>query len=280
MPTFSVHLIEDITQLLTTVATQQILPRFGSLNKAEITQKSAANDLVTAADLATEAALTYGLLKRAPDAVIIGEEAVFANPQLLSSIDEADLAFIVDPIDGTWNFAHGMPLFGSMIAATVRGKTAAAWIHYPLSGETLVAERGSGAMLIARDGSTRRCQASNRNTIADMAGFLALPVFEAMDKVHVAANLAKFQDVTSYFCSAYEYRMLVTGAKDFALNGLMMPWDHAAGQLLHQEAGGYSALCDGTPYRPGLTKGPLLLAPCKDSWDDLRNTLMPRFQSA
>ncbi|GGA59454.1 inositol monophosphatase family protein [Pelagibacterium lentulum] len=277
MPIFRTSLLEAVTALLRTVAQNQILPRCGRLTAADVSRKSADNDLVTAADLAAEVALTRGLRKLAPEALVIGEEAVFANPQLLEAIDRAELAFIVDPIDGTWNFAHGMPLFGSIIAATMNGTTVAAWIHYPQSGETLVAERGAGAFMLGPWGDSSPCRVSKQNVLAHMTGFLALPVFDEDHKTHIASQIPKLGDVTSYFCSAYEYRMLVTGAKDFALNGLMAPWDHAAGQLLHQEAGGYSALCDATIYRPGLTKGPLLLAPSRESWVDLRNMLTPQF---
>lgn len=272
-------LLDEVNALLHSVAQTEILPRFGRLTSKEVSKKSADNDLVTAADLATEAALTQGLHQLAPEAVIIGEEAVFTRPDLLDAIDQAELAFIIDPIDGTWNFAHGMPLFGSIIAATMKGETFAAWIHYPLIGETLVAERGAGAFRLDASGSSSPCRVTTRNKLDKMTGFLALPTFDQHDRALIAEQLPRFGNVTSYFCSAYEYRMLVTGANDFGLNGLMMPWDHAAGQLLHQEAGGYSALCDNTPYRPGLSKGPLLLSQCSESWLDVRNTLLPRFQS-
>jgi len=267
--------MQAVTGLLREVAQREIKPRFGTLASHEIAQKSAVNDLVTTADLETEKALSSALGKLFSGSTIIGEEAVAADPSLLDRIGDAELAFIIDPVDGTWNFAHGVPMFATMVAAVRKGETVAAWIHYPMSDDTLAATRGGGAWRIDVAGRAVRCRVSGRTQLEEMSGFMALPLFEPAHRRSLAASQVGLAGVTSYFCSAYEYRMLVTGAKEFGLNGRLMPWDHAAGQLLHAEAGGHSALCDGRAYRPTISKGPFLLAPDQSSWEEL-NTLLAR----
>lgn len=273
--TFDTLEMQAVTDLLREVAEAEIRPRFGMLATHEIAQKSAVNDLVTIADLETEKALAQRLRQLFPGCAIIGEEAVATDAALLDTIEDAELAFIIDPVDGTWNFAHGVPMFATMVAAVRRGETIAAWIHYPMSDDTLAAVRGGGAWRVDASGQATRCSVSIRTTTEDMSGFMALPLFEPAHRQSLALSQMRLGGVTSYFCSAYEYRMLVTGAKEFGLNGRLMPWDHAPGQLLHAEAGGHSALCDGQAYRPALREGPFLLAPDQDSWNAL-NMLLAR----
>lgn len=273
--TFDAMEMQAVTDLLREVANAEIRPRFGLLASHEIAQKSAINDLVTVADLETEKALAKRLQQMFPGCAIIGEEAVAGDPALLDTIGDAELAFIIDPVDGTWNFAHGVPMFATMVAAVRRGETIAAWIHYPMSDDTLATVRGSGAWRIDAMGQSTRCSVSTRTRTEDMSGFMALPLFEPAHRQSLALSQMRLGGVTSYFCSAYEYRMLVTGAKEFGLNGRLMPWDHAPGQLLHSEAGGHSALCDGRAYGPTLRDGPFLLAPDMESWNEL-NALLAR----
>jgi fructose-1,6-bisphosphatase/inositol monophosphatase family enzyme len=73
--------------------------------------------------------------------------------------------------------------------------------------------------------------------------------------------------------AAQEYLRLLEGRAHYSLYHRLMPWDHAAGVLMHAEAGGYSALIDGTPYRPGLLNGSILLAPDRESWQALHGQL-------
>ena len=83
---------------------------------------------------------------------MVGEEGSAADPGLLGRLAAADLAFVVDPVDGTANFAAGLPLFGCMVAAILRGEVVAGWIHDPLGDDTAVALRGEGAWIEAPGG--------------------------------------------------------------------------------------------------------------------------------
>ena len=79
--------------------------------------------------------------------------------------------------------------------------------------------------------------------------------------------------VFNYRCAAHEYRTMASGHAHFMMYNKLMPWDHLAGVLIHQEAGGYSARFDGSLYVPGHVDGGLLVAPDLDSWRDLREAL-------
>ena len=105
----------DIALILETVrgtAKREIMPRFRALSETDISTKSAPDDLVTAADQAAEARITKRLKKAFPNTLIFGEEAVAANPSLRGQLADAELAIIIDPEDGTWNYARGLALFG------------------------------------------------------------------------------------------------------------------------------------------------------------------------
>jgi len=119
--------------LLREVARAEVMPRFRNLGPGGVRTKTDALDVVTEADTAAEAAITAGLLRRFPGAVVVGEEATAADPSLLGRLGDADLAFVVDPVDGTANFADGLPLFAVMAAALIRGEVVAAGhLHFLL----------------------------------------------------------------------------------------------------------------------------------------------------
>ena len=120
-----------VDQLLQEAARVEIMPRFRNLAAHEVRQKSSAMDLVTDADEAAERLIAKGLRQIFPHAVVIGEEATERDPTLLNALADADLAFLIDPVDGTKNFASGLPLFGVMVAAVRRGEVVAGWIHDP-----------------------------------------------------------------------------------------------------------------------------------------------------
>jgi fructose-1,6-bisphosphatase/inositol monophosphatase family enzyme len=107
----------------------------------------------------------------------------------------------------------------------------------------------------------------------DMSGFVALSLFPKAARPKLAARSSSFKRAYAMRCSAWEYRLLAEGSAQFSVNGLLKPWDHAAGQLIHTEAGGFSRLSDDTPYRPGLREGRLILAPDEDDWTRLRDQL-------
>jgi fructose-1,6-bisphosphatase/inositol monophosphatase family enzyme len=262
-------LMEDMRQ----AAEAEVLPRFLGVTADGIRAKTAPDDIVTDADLGSERRLSAALSAHFPDALIVGEEAVSADPALLDRLGDAELAAIIDPVDGTWNFAHGVPLFGMIVAIVSGGKTVAGLIHYPLTGDFLMARPGGGAWHIARDGARTRLGVAAAVPVAEMSGFVPLHMFSAEEQAAFAPRVLRFGRTTTWRCSAFEYRMVATGAMSFSLNADMKPWDHAAGELIHREAGGHSGLLSGETYRPAMTQGRLLLAPDAASWEAIRETL-------
>src|SRR3546814_100074 len=111
-----------VGDILRHAAATEIMPRFQRLAGLQVREKASAFDVVTDADEAAEEVIAATLQRAFPSARIIGEEAAAKDPKLLDSIATADLAFIIDPIDGTKNFTAGLPLFGVMAAATIRGE--------------------------------------------------------------------------------------------------------------------------------------------------------------
>ncbi|MGO8142400.1 inositol monophosphatase [Rhizobium leguminosarum] len=255
-------------------AEAEILPRFLGVTAEGIRTKTAPDDLVTDADLGAERRLTEALSARFPEALLIGEEAVSADPAILARLADADLAVIIDPVDGTWNFAHGLPLFGMIVAIVSGGETVAGLIHYPVTGDFLAARPGQGAWHIARDGTRTRLSVAPPGPIGEMHGFVPLHMFPAEEQPVYARSLLHFARTTTWRCSAYEYRAVATGAMSFSLNAELKPWDHAAGVLIHHEAGGYGALLSGEAYRPAMTNGRLLLSPDAESWEAIRRSFV------
>ncbi|MFA7667177.1 MAG: inositol monophosphatase family protein [Burkholderiaceae bacterium] len=266
-PAFTAADLQTLDRILTEAAVEEILPRFNRLGANAVRTKSSAIDLVTDADEAAEATITAALTRVFPTARVIGEEACAADPTLLDALGEASLAFVVDPIDGTRNFAAGLPLFGVMAAAVAGGQVVGAVIHDPLGRNSAMALRDGGAWLQDTQGEKRRLHVSRPVTeAARMDGYIGLTHLPPPLRQTVAGNLARLRSPANLRCAAHEYRMAASGHCDILLYHMLMPWDHAPGWLLHHEAGGYSAHFDGSPYRPVRRDGGLLCAPDEASW--------------
>jgi len=272
--TFGTAELGDLVELLRTAARVEIMPRFRKLGAGDVRQKSGPLDLVTEADEAAERLITNGLLRRFPGSVVIGEEAASADPSCLAVLGDADLAFVVDPVDGTANFAAGLPLFGVMAAAIVRGEIVAAAIHDPVCDDTALAVRGGGAWSEAPDGRRTDLRVAAPVPAEQMTGNVSWRFLPEPRRGTVCANLPRLAGSWDYRCAAHEYRMACAGHCHLLFFNRLMPWDHAPGWLLHQEAGGYSAKLDGSPYTPLRNDGGLICAPDRASWEAARKALL------
>jgi len=265
--------VDWLAALLAEAATTEIMPRWRRLSANDIRQKTSATDLVTEADVNAERLITARLKERFRDALVVGEEAHSADPSMLNGLGEADLAFVIDPVDGTFNFAAGMPLFGVMLAVVVKGETVAGIIHDPLGKDFLLALRGAGAHIRHADGRLERCHVAEPKPISAMNGVASWNYLNEPERSMVARNLAKFGAFFNYRCAAHEYRLLATGNGHFVAYQRLMPWDHLPGVLIHAEAGGYSARLDGSAYLPSHVGGGLIVAPDKESWREIKQAL-------
>ncbi|HSG35751.1 MAG TPA: inositol monophosphatase family protein, partial [Sphingomonadaceae bacterium] len=117
------------------IAAEVILPRFRALDAGEIDTKSAPDDLVTIADRESERRLEEAVAAILPGAVTFGEEAISEGRIDLSDLGASELAVVVDPVDGTWNFANGLAVFGVILAVMEKGRTIWGGIYDPLGDD-------------------------------------------------------------------------------------------------------------------------------------------------
>src|SRR5262245_1690719 len=113
------NLADDVAQAVLHAAHAELLPRFSALHALSVQHKASADDpddLVTEADHAVEQALSPLLQRLLPGSQVLGEEACHANPQLLAQLEANTPLWVLDPLDGTRNFAGGSPQFGVMLA--------------------------------------------------------------------------------------------------------------------------------------------------------------------
>jgi len=265
--------ISALADLLRRAAKTEILPRFRRLGGDDIRSKSEPTDLVTEADEAAERMMKRELAQIAPAALFVGEESVAADPTLLGKIKDAELAVIVDPVDGTFNFASGIPAFGVMASVVWKGETVAGIIYDPMGDDWVMAEKGAGAFLRRPDGDAIRLKVSEPKPLGAMIGMASAGYFYGHEREKVLANLAKVRFFANYRCAAHEYRTFASGHVQFAIYNKLMPWDHLAGTLIATEAGGHVRRLDGSAYEPHHVDGGLLLSTDPDSWKILRDEI-------
>lgn len=266
--------IDAVADMLAEAAAQEIMPRFRRLEAGDVRQKSSATDLVTEADVNAERMITQEINRRYPGALVVGEEACEEDSSLIGKLPGADLAFVVDPVDGTFNFASGVPLFGVMLAVVVKGETVAGVIHDPVGRDWLIGVKGGGSHIRSSAGNSRKVQVAQALPISDMTGAISWQFQEEPRRSRTARNMAKFRSGIGYRCAAHEYRIIACGHAHFACFDKLMPWDHLAGVLIHQEAGGHASRFDGSPYLPGHSDGGLLVAPDQESWEAIRQAIL------
>lgn len=262
--------VNVLADLLRRAAKAEILPRFRRLGQDEVRAKSEATDLVTEADEQAERMIKAEAATLWPEALFLGEESVADDPALLDKLAHADLAIVVDPVDGTFNFASGIPAFGVMASVISGGETVAGIIYDPMGDDWVMAEKGAGAWLRRPDGDAERLSVAAPVGLEHMVGMASTGYLPKEKRAEVLGNLAKVRFLINYRCAAHEYRTFAGGHVHYLMYNKLMPWDHLAGTLISQEAGGYAARFDGSPYLPHHLDGGLLIAPDKASWDVLR----------
>ena len=266
--------IDAVLELLREVSATEIMPRFRNLAAQDIRTKSGPQDPVTVADEGAEKALEAGLRRLFPGSDVIGEEAVAESPDLLARLSRPGRVWVIDPIDGTANFASDLPLFGVILALVEADRILAGFIHDPVGDDTAIAIAGGGAWMQSRDGARKPLRVSPALPVREMAGCISWRFLPEPLRSRVMSRLDRLAAAPDYRCAAHQYRMLAAGHCQIQLFRKLLPWDHAAGVLLHREAGGYSAHFDGTPYIPSETSGGLLLAPDAESWLELKKALL------
>lgn len=263
---------DALIEAVRAVARAEILPRFRALDAAHIDTKTGPNDLVTMADRAAEAALAARIETILPGAAIVGEEAAEGDPAVLTPLAGDGTVAVIDPIDGTWNFAHDLACFGVILAVQEAGETTFGLLYDPVLDDWVSARRGEGAVFGRPGAAARSLRTVGDRPRARETGYLGLPHFDTADQPMLAAMTPLYGRVQSLRCSAQEYRMLARGHADWSVSALSKPWDHMAGRLIVTEAGGaWDTLGGG--YDPLRSDQVVLAASSPDRLEALRDEI-------
>ena len=254
--------IERVSELLGEVARQLILPRHRALGEGDITHKDH-GELVTIADIETEQWLSRALAELLPGSSVVGEEAAYADSTIFARLSGGDAVWVIDPIDGTHNFTQGRDIFATIVALVHGGETVAGWIYEPVTGILATGERGTGVMLNGVPAQITPSTPGER-----VRGVAARYLFERAER-----DNSVVEAVNRPNCAGHEYIQILRGERQFTAYTKLMPWDHAAGSFMVREAGGYSALLDGSRYDVSVPVGDLLNACDEASWRSVQAVL-------
>jgi myo-inositol-1(or 4)-monophosphatase len=206
--------------------------------------KKGAIDLVTEIDISIERAFRAMIAERFPDHAVLGEEF----GQVAGQDAQPRYCWVFDPIDGTTNYAHGLPIFCSSLALEVDGEPAVAAIYDPTRLELFTAERGQGAWLNGRPLSV-----STASSLIDSllcTGFHYDVHKDSEDVLNVfAAFIGRARAVRRLGSAAIDMCYVAAGRLDGFWEKKLQPWDVAAGALIVAEAGGSVTTMSGQPFR-------------------------------
>jgi myo-inositol-1(or 4)-monophosphatase len=211
---------------------------FGEVENLQVSVKGP-GDFVSAADRKAEKVIYEELSKARPGYGFVMEES-----GVVEGSDKSH-RWIVDPLDGTTNFLHGVPIFAISVALEREGQLVAGLVYNPVADEMYMAEKGQGAWL-----NNRRLRVAQRSRLADALIGCGIPhLGKAKDhprfKLELAAVMARVSNVRRLGSAALDLACVAAGRYDAYWERSLQPWDMAAGIVLVREAGGYVADADG-----------------------------------
>jgi fructose-1,6-bisphosphatase/inositol monophosphatase family enzyme len=266
------ELIDQVGRVMRQAARTAVLPRFQRLAESDVYEK-APGELVTIADQEAERIIEAALVDLVPGSVVVGEEAVGADAALLDRLRGGGGVWLVDPVDGTANFAAGRSPFVMMVALLREGAIEAGWILDPLADTLMTARRGRGVHL---DGRRVHTAPDARADSAGPRGVVTGKYLPEPMRTEVPRRAAGLGAVLpGQGCAGFEYLAILDGAQDYTLFWKTLPWDHAAGALFTEEAGGVVRRLDGSAYDPTDDNRGLLAASSEPIWRQVRDTLFP-----
>ena len=232
---------KKIYALLADISKRVILPRYRNLSKHEINQK-AVDDLVTVADREAEINIADGLSAIDNALTIIGEEAAYSDPSLLKKLSGD--CWIIDPLDGTHNFAHGNAPFWHHYSNDKRWRMSIR-LDLRLFVGTFLLRPQRWRSLFKRKSCQSKNHRGNKAGCRNFADFLTDEQRNQVDR-KIAPH---YRLVEIPRCAAGQYPRLALGENDVSSFKRTLAWDHAAGVLWLNEAGGKACRLDGTAYR-------------------------------
>lgn len=227
--------LSKIISMLITASQEELVSRFRHVSH----EFKADGSLVTEADLAMQQRMQQELITVWPEYVFLGEEMNSEQQQQL--LDESDKGmWCLDPLDGTSNYAMGIPYFAPSLALIKAGQVQLGVVYDPLRGECFSAIRGIGAWLNGEPLSLKDKQQPNQPAIAIIDFKRLTPA--------LAASLVSdppYKSQRSFGSVALDWCWMAAGRGHVYLHGQQNIWDYAAGQLIFSEAGGFSSTLDG-----------------------------------
>lgn len=257
-----------VEQAMREAARVAIMPRFGTEQARILADKgNGGEEPVTAADRESEEILSNRLATVIPGAGIVGEEAVHGNPELLARL-RSGTCWLIDPLDGTANFAAGQGPFGVLVALVEDGVPVGGWVLDPLSGRFCAAQAGQGASI---DGHRFEVTPSQRGR--PLVAVTRLFSDRASRETLIDTLRSDYDLVDSPRCAADQYPRIAAGGNDVTLFTRTLAWDHAAGVVFLNEAGGRAARPDGTAYRCDDNRQGLIASTSPALWDTMATRL-------
>ena len=218
-------------------AARTLVRDFGEVEQLQVSRKGPA-DFVSSADLAAEKAIKAELAKARPDFGLLMEESG------KSGAADAKSRWIVDPLDGTTNFLHGLPHWSISIAAETDGAIVAGIVYDPVKDELFWAERGQGAFV-----NSKRLRVSGRRSL-DVAMVATGMPFKGRDMApnylyELDLMMREVAAIRRFGSAALDLAYVAAGRYDAFWEYGLSPWDSAAGAILVTEAGGFVTEVDG-----------------------------------
>jgi fructose-1,6-bisphosphatase/inositol monophosphatase family enzyme len=260
---------EKVAEIIRHVAATEVMPRFNTLKTEEIREKNP-GDFVTVADEISERMLSAALTDFLPGSIVVGEEAVSKDEGVLQRFAEGKPVWVIDPIDGTYNFAHGRSKFGILVALVRDNVIHAGWVYDAPRDRMAIAVRGKGATINGKKAAMRR-EAETPAAMTGMGGGGQSWHFESVN------GLVK--EIVNVRSSLHDFLALASGEADFVVHiNKVTPWDHSATVLLAQECGAYVALApEDEPFSPDMLKPCMLIAAAdRKRWQMLSDALVPK----
>jgi fructose-1,6-bisphosphatase/inositol monophosphatase family enzyme len=266
---------DKVSAYIREVAADKIMPRWQQLADHEISTKSGPTDLVTIADIEAEEDLTRIFKDLIPGSHVLGEEAVSKDETSIDLLGaEEGYVWVIDPVDGTLNFAEGREKFGTIVALAHKGEIIQGWILDIPNDRMATAEKGNGVELAG----TRVIYPQMATILNDTRGFISSKFLPPKMREELKDTLEnEFGNIETYMCCAHEYLDILAGNAHFSMYSRIRPWDHQAGAMMMREAGGVVKKWDGSGYAAKDQRGGVICAPNEDVWDDIYGHLLKEY---
>lgn len=267
--------LDTVANYIREVAADKIVPRFQQLASHEIETKTGPTDLVTIADIEAEIELTRIFKDMIPGSHVLGEEAVSKGEIPIELLgQEEGYVWVIDPVDGTLNFAEGNEKFATIVALAKGGQIVNGWILDIPNDRMAIAEKGSGVEVMGKGVKFPEMTAG----LNDTRGFISrkfLPPKMRDELKPVLEN--EFGCTDTYMCCAHEYLDILAGEAYFSMYSRIRPWDHQAGAMMMREAGGYVAKWNRSDYAAKDLRGGLICTPNEQVWDQIHGHLLKEY---